>query len=340
MGYSSSQKEYIIFDLHSKVCFVSRDAVFKEDVFPFKHSTSDYSILFHVLEFVETSSPSPQQNTSPTSAINSPLSVPIEGSILNSSEGQSSTDLSNSQDLPSTFPSTPVVELRKSSRTTKPPVWLKDFVVQSQKGACQYQISNYVGYNNLSPAYQASIAACSAIVEPRSFSKASQDPKWIDAMQAEIAALEENNTWSVVDLLPGKTLIGCKWVFKVKYKSTGEVERYKARLVAKGYSHQEGLDYTKKISPVVKMMDVHNVFLQGDLLEEVYMTVPDGFSSQREFSKKSKKQGTISRSSAEAEFRSIAVTATEVVWMTGLFKELKVEVSLPTRLFCDSKTAI
>lgn len=63
-------------------------------------------------------------------------------------------------------------------------------------------------------------------------------------MQAEISALEENNTWSIVDLPQGKVPIGCKWVFKVKYKSNGEVERYKARLVAKVYSQQEGLDYT------------------------------------------------------------------------------------------------
>lgn len=81
-------------------------------------------------------------------------------------------------------------------------------------------------------------------METRSFSEASQDPKWVESMQPEITTLEENNTWSIVSLPPRKVPIGCKWVFKVKYKSSGEVERYKARLVAKGYSQQEGLDYT------------------------------------------------------------------------------------------------
>nr|XP_009588749.1 uncharacterized protein LOC104086239 [Nicotiana tomentosiformis] len=59
----------------------------------------------------------------------------------------------------------------------------------------------------------------------KSYKEITTNPKWIEAMKLEIAALEENNTWSIVDLLKEKTLIGYKWVFKVKYKSSGEVER-------------------------------------------------------------------------------------------------------------------
>ena len=112
-------------------------------------------------------------------------------------------------------------------------------------------------------------------------------------MRDEITVLEDNNTWFVVPLPPTKVPIGCKCVFKVKYKASGEVEIYKARLVAKGYNQQEGLDYSETFSPVAKMvtvrsvvalaascgwfifqMDVHNAFLQGDLPEEVYMHIP------------------------------------------------------------------
>jgi hypothetical protein len=52
-------------------------------------------------------------------------------------------------------------------------------------------------------------------------------------MNSKIAALESNNTWSLVDLPPHKKPIGCKWVFKIKYKSDGSIERHKAWLVAK-----------------------------------------------------------------------------------------------------------
>nr|XP_016462446.1 PREDICTED: uncharacterized protein LOC107785615 [Nicotiana tabacum] len=95
--------------------------------------------------------------------------------------------------------------------------------------------------------------------EPSSFKEAASDPRWIEAMQLKLHALEDNNTWSVVDLPPGKTPISCRWVFRIKYKATGEVERFKARLVAKGYSQREGLDYGEIFSPVAKMVTVRSV---------------------------------------------------------------------------------
>ena len=55
-------------------------------------------------------------------------------------------------------------------------------------------------------------------------------------MDAKILALEANNTWTVTSLPPSKKPIGCKWVYRVKYKSDGSIERYKARLVAKGFT--------------------------------------------------------------------------------------------------------
>lgn len=116
-------------------------------------------------------------------------------------------------------------------------------------------------------------------------------------MRSEIAALELNNTWSLVTLPPGKHAIGCKWIFKIKYHSNGNIERYKVRLVAKGFTQQEGLYYTETFSPVAKLatvqtllaaasiqgwflkqFDVQNAFLHGDLDEEMFMRKPLGFS--------------------------------------------------------------
>lgn len=55
-------------------------------------------------------------------------------------------------------------------------------------------------------------------------------------MKKEIQALEDNCTWELIQLPLGKRPIGYKWVYKVKYKADGSIERFKAQLVAKGYN--------------------------------------------------------------------------------------------------------
>lgn len=101
-------------------------------------------------------------------------------------------------------------------------------------------------------------------------------------------------------LPPGKKAIRSKWVYKVKCKADGSLERYKARLVAKGYAQTYGLDYDETFSPVAKMttvravialanmygwllyqMDVENAFLNSLLREEVYMHQPHGYVHPR-----------------------------------------------------------
>lgn len=75
-------------------------------------------------------------------------------------------------------------------------------------------------------------------------------------MVAELEASEQNHIWSIVPLPPNKKVVGCKWIFRIKYKADDSRERYKGKLVAKGYTQQQGLDYTETFFSVAKMVTV------------------------------------------------------------------------------------
>ena len=126
------------------------------------------------------------------------------------------------------------IALRKEVRSTarKPPV----------KYGFEHDISNYVSYESLSPAYRAFIASLQSAHIPKDWKEAKHDPKWREAMLEELRALEKNKTWDLVKLPPGKKAVSCKWIFTMKQTPEGKIERYKARLVARGYSQTYGID--------------------------------------------------------------------------------------------------
>ena len=116
-------------------------------------------------------------------------------------------------------------------------------------------------------------------------------------MKAVILALEANKTWTAIDLPPRVVPIGNTWVFKIKRKFDGSIERYKARLVVKGYNQVEGMDYFDAFSPVAKMttirlllalatlhiwhlhqLNINNALLHGELDKDVYHDTPTWFS--------------------------------------------------------------
>ncbi|CAL9004023.1 unnamed protein product, partial [Prunus brigantina] len=78
------------------------------------------------------------------------------------------------------------------------------------------------------------------------------DPRWDEVMAIEMEALNKNSTWEMKPLPQGKTPIGCRWIFTIKYKVDGSIDRYKARLVAKGYMQTYGIDYQETFALVPK----------------------------------------------------------------------------------------
>ncbi|GJX39888.1 ribonuclease H-like domain-containing protein [Tanacetum coccineum] len=137
-------------------------------------------------------------------------------------------------------------------------------------------------------------------VFPKNYNDFVVDSK-IDAMTSKMDDLLRNDTWEIVDLPKDKKAIGSKWIFKIKYKSSGETDRYKARLVAQEFGKKEGIDYEQIFSHVVKMvtircllnvvvsnswhvyqLDVNNAFLYGDLIKTVYMKPPEGYFSSKD----------------------------------------------------------
>ncbi|RVW69981.1 Retrovirus-related Pol polyprotein from transposon RE2 [Vitis vinifera] len=101
---------------------------------------------------------------------------------------------------------------------------------------------------------------------PHRHNKALVDPRWKAAMNEEMKSLQKNETWELVECPPGKKPVGCRWIYTVKYKVDGSIERFKARLVAKGC----------KLDWLLQQFDVKNAFLHDELSEEVYMDLPPG----------------------------------------------------------------
>jgi hypothetical protein len=116
-------------------------------------------------------------------------------------------------------------------------------------------------YSCYSSSFTSFVASIHCLFEPPSYKEAILNPLWQQAMDKELSALHKTDTWNLVPLPPSKSVVGCRWVYKIKTNSDGSIERYKARLVVKGYSQQYGMDYEETFAPIAKMTTIHTLIV-------------------------------------------------------------------------------
>ncbi|WVZ08164.1 hypothetical protein V8G54_021510 [Vigna mungo] len=259
LGFKPGVKGYLLYNLHNKNFLVSRNVIFYE--FHFPYAPESQSISHHH----NTGLTASQQIFDSLIAFD----IPVSGvSSLNTG----TTDVE------------PVMQFNNDSNN----------VVQTLILFLEFPIDR----GSLLLTCLRMIALLFPLLTfhiPSSFKEACQHDHWQQAMIAEIQALQRNGTWSLVKLPPNKKAVGCRWVYKTKLNAAGSIERHKARLVAKGFTQTEGMNFFETFSPVVKLttvrflismavsrhwslyqLDVDNVFLHGDLNEDVYMKPPPG----------------------------------------------------------------
>jgi hypothetical protein len=253
LGYSQHHKGYKCLHLDSGRVYISRDVIFHEDQFPFA-AVSPVS-----------PSPSPVQAPVlppllPTPPVTSQLQIPAVVSSSNSFSSSPSPTFAESS------------QPNSNSHTDSPPVRVHPMRTRSMNHIFQQRqlTDGTIRY----PVPQVLVAETdSALIEPTCFSNAVKVPEWRNVMQVEYNALLQNQTWSLVAKQPSHNLVGCKWVFKLKRKADGSIERHKARLVAKGFHQQAGVDFGETYSPVVKPTTIRTVlslaFLAGWSIKQI-----------------------------------------------------------------------
>ncbi|KAI3816013.1 hypothetical protein L1987_15698 [Smallanthus sonchifolius] len=177
-------------------------------------------------------------------------------------------------------------------------------VIPAQRINKEHPLENIIGQihtgiQTRSKSHEANICLFSCFlsqVEPKKIDEALKHNSWIEAMQEKLLQFKRQDVWKLVDLPPGQTAIGTRWVFRNKQDERGIVVKNKARLVAQGYTQEKGIDYDEVFAPVARLeairiflayaasknfmvyqMDVKSAFLYGKIGEEVYVKQPPGF---------------------------------------------------------------
>ncbi|XP_073158979.1 uncharacterized protein [Henckelia pumila] len=129
------------------------------------------------------------------------------------------------------------------------PHHLKDYhcytVTSALPSSTIHRLTSYLYSTKLSSSYRAYVHSISSIIEPEHYSQVVAFPEWRHVMSEELKALELNVTWSIVSLPLGKSVVGCRWVYKTKFSADGSLQCYKARLVLKDILNKRALIISK-----------------------------------------------------------------------------------------------
>jgi len=128
------------------------------------------------------------------------------------------------------------------------------------------------------------------VAQTSSIQEAAQHQVRVDAMVEEYSSIITNDVWEVVPTPEDRSMVGSRWIYKIKYVVDGNVEKYKARFMGKGYAQKEGIDYEETFPPVsrytsiqsvisltawmgwhIHQMDVKTIFLNEVIEEELYI---------------------------------------------------------------------
>ena len=199
IGYPNGYKGYKLLDIESNTIIISRHVVFHEELFPFVGSDlpQDASQYF-------------------------PDQIPTLPMARQSSDEGTSPPSSSVEIQPSVDPiiDAPESSIQASHRKTKQLAYFQDYC-HSVESSTIHQISQFLSYDNISPLYLSFLVSIDKEKEPSTYAEAKELLVWCGAMDDEVDALEDTDTWTICTLPPDKTPIGCKWVFKVKFNSDG-----------------------------------------------------------------------------------------------------------------------